>query len=99
MQMLTAYGYVAYQQLSKTMARVGNAGERGGAAKVVVPARRASARGDRESAGPPSTDTALVQKLVRTVTPPTTQPSMTMTRAGNGTACSCTAVLRRQQHG
>ena len=52
MQKLNAYGYAAYQQLSKTMARVGNgAEERGGDATVVVPARRALARGDLESAG------------------------------------------------
>ena len=42
---------------------------------------------------------ALVQKLESKVTPPTTQPSMTMTRVGNGTVCSYTAVLRRQWHG
>ena len=98
---LAAYGYDAYQQLS--IAEIQREMPRG------IPtrdSRRADHLGrirlrslQQQQNASGTVRGALVQKLESKVTPPTTQPSMTMTRVGNGTVCSYTAVLRRQWHG
>ena len=50
--------------------------------------------------GPTSTNTALdAKRWLRMATPPPTAAEHVITRVGNDTVCSCTAVLRRQQHG